>query len=512
MTTPSTPARWMTLWLPHLPTDRLRRTASSPSDDRPLALYGKARNIFALTAVDAAARKAGLREGMALADAQAMQPDARILEADADADAALLDSIAAWSERFSPVIVVDAPDGVFLDITGCAHLFGDEAALLHEVVHRLSDQGFAARAAIAPTPGAAWGLARFGKTVIVGPDTLAQTLAPLPIAALRLTADAEALLKRLGLRHIGQIAEAPRAPFTARAGQHAMLRLDQAFGRVPEALSPRRPPPPVFALRRMAEPILTLDAIAIVTDALCVDLCVQLDEAGAGVRLLRLHLFGLDHKTRTIELGLSHAERTPATLLRLLRERLASAAEHFDAEFGFEALRLDATEIAPIIMRPLDLASQSGRDRQAEARLIDVLSTRLGVERIGRLALRETHAPERLTCVAPLHSTQAEAPLPPEDSIPRRPLTLFTHAQPIEVLAETPDGPPMRFRWRRILHEVIRAEGPERIASNWLRAPNARARDYYRVEDKKGQRFWVYRDGQYGEDAPPRWYLHGLFA
>ena len=502
----------MALWLPRLPTDRLKRTAAAPSDDRPLALYAKARNAFALTAVDAAACKAGLHEGMALADARAMRPDARILEADAEADIALLDSIASWSERFSPIIVVDTPDGLFLDITGCAHLFGGEVALLHEIVRRLGEQGFSARAAIAPTPGAAWALARFSKTLIVEPDALAQKLAPLPIAALRLTTDAAALLKRLGLDRIGQIADAPRAPFTARAGQHAMLRLDQMFGRAREVLSPRRPPPPMFALRRMAEPILMLDAIVTVTEALCADLCAQLNEAGAGVRLLRLHLFGLDHKTRTVELGLSHAERTPTTLLRLLRERLAPAAENFDAEFGFEALRLDAAEIAPIIMRAIDLAHEAGRDHQAEARLIDVLSVRLGAERIGRLALRETHAPERHTILVPLHSPQAETPLPPEDGVPRRPLTLFTHAQPIEALAETPDGPPMRFRWRRVLHEVIRAEGPERIASNWLRAPNARTRDYYRVEDKEGRRFWVYRDGQFGEEAPPRWYLHGLFA
>ncbi len=495
-------------------TDRLLR-ANAASAERPLALYAKAGNAFALTAVDARAEAGGLRVGMALADARAMLPHAQMQEADEAADAALLEHIAAWCEQFSPCIVLDPPNGIFLDIDGCAHLFGGEAALLSTALQKLKAQSFCVRGAIAPNPGAAWALARFGQTPIVEPHALLQALAELPIAALRLAPEAEALLKRLGLQRIGQIAQAPRAPFAARAGQQAMRRLDCVMGRTREALSPRRPPPPVFALRRLIEPIVTLDAILIVTADLCADLCARLDQTGDGVRLLRLHLFGFNREVRSVELGFSHPERAPATLLRLWRERLAAVAENFDAEAGFEAMRLDAAEIAQIVLRPTDLAPQAGRDRQAEARLIDTLSVRLGAENVVRLAPCEAHAPERAsswraTLAAPAHSCSPATA--PADNVMRRPLTLFARAQPIEVLAETPDGPPLRFRWRRVAHDVARAEGPERIAPNWLRAPHARARDYYRVEDREGRRFWLYREGLYDEETPPLWFLHGLFA
>ena len=449
---------------------------------------------------------------MPLADARAMRPDLVAHEADEAADAKLLDEIAAWCERFTPIVVPDPPQGLLLDITGCAHLFGGAARLLDEAERRLTAQGFVTRAAIAPTPGAAWAFARTGRALLVDAGGLKEALAPLPVGALRLKPEAAALLKRLGLKSIGQIMHAPRQPFAARAGQHAMLRLDQALGRAPEALTPRRKPPPLFALRRLAEPILTMEAILIVAEALCADLCAQLDERGAGAQLLRLLLFGVDNRTRTIQLGLSRPERDVKTMLRLLRERLSVTPEALDAEFGFEAMRLDAAEITPIILRPVDLAPAAGRDKEAEARLIDRLTARLGEARIGRPTLKLVHAPERANDWGTANSVAAEPPSPPQDGVARRPLRLLARAQLIEAVASVPDGPPMRFRWRRVLHEVARAEGPERIMPDWLRAPSARPRDYYRVEDKDGRRFWLYREGFHHEEPAPRWFLHGLFA
>jgi protein ImuB len=191
---------------------------------------------------------------------------------------------------------------------------------------------------------------------------------------------------------------------------------------------------------------------------------------------------------------------------------LSVTPENLDAEFGFEAMRLDAVEIAPILLRPSDLASASMCDPAAKARLIDTLTARLGAERIGRLGVSETHAPERTTIWADTSQANGTIASAPDDGVMRRPLTLFARAQPIEAMASVPDGPPVRFRWRRVLREVARAEGPERIAPNWLRAPHARTRDYYRVEDRQGRRYWLYREGFYDKGEPPRWYLHGLFA
>jgi protein ImuB len=506
----------MALHLPRLPTDRLRRAGKAP--DAPFAVYAKIGNAFTLTAVDARAAQAGLTIGLPLADARAMLPHLAAFEADEAADARLIDDIAAWCERFTPVVVIDPPDGLFLDIAGSAHLFGGEASLRAEAVARLQAQGVTARAAIAPNPAAAWAFARFGQVLLVGEDGLRGALAPLPVAALRLAPDAAALLKRLGLRRIGQIMDAPRQPFAARAGQQAMLRLDQALGRARAALSPRRPPPPVYALRRLAAPILSLEAVLKVAEALSEDLCAKLETRGMGGLKLRLLLYGVDGRTRAIEIGLARPERDAASMLRLMRERLNAAGEALDAECGFEAARLDAAEIAPIVLSASDLAPASGRDAEAEARLGDMLAARLGAGAVSKLAVRDTHAPERATAPSSPHRQLASlADTSPasgggKDGVMRRPLTLYHRAQPIEAIAEVPDGPPVRFRWRRVLREIVRAEGPERIAPNWLSAPNAHTRDYYRVEDSEGRRYWLYRDGLYGEAEAPRWFLHGLFA
>jgi protein ImuB len=254
-----------------------------------------------------------------------------------------------------------------------------------------------------------------------------------------------------------------------------------------------------------------MEAVLTVTEILCGDLCAQLTARGLGARLLRLSLFGVDGRTRSLGLGLSRPSSDAAVMLRLLRERLHTAPETLDAEFGFEALRLDAIEVAPIVFIETDLAPASARDPDAEARLVDTLTARLGGSRVGRLHLRNVHAPERASAWVMAGDGQIAAPAPPQDRVVRRPLRMFAHAQPVEAIASVPDGPPVRFRWRRVLHEVVRAEGPERITPDWLRAPAARARDYYRVEDKNGRRFWLYREGLYGGDDTPRWFLHGLF-
>jgi protein ImuB len=217
---------------------------------------------------------------------------------------------------------------------------------------------------------------------------------------------------------------------------------------------------------------------------------------------------------RLINLALSRAEREPEAILRLLRERLIAAPETLNAEFGFEAMRLDAVEIAPIIFHVTDLAPASKRDTAAETRLIDSLRARLGADRIGHVVIRNTHIARQANQWSPLNAalTGGEA-APPSDNVMRRPLCLFKHYQPIEVIASVPDGPPIRFRWRRVLHEVVRAEGPERIGADWLRTPGKPDSDYYRVEDQDGRRFWLYREGAFDDPAvPPRWFIQGLFA
>jgi protein ImuB len=464
---------------------------------------------------------------MSLADARAIRPDLAAMEAEPDEDARALDAIAAWCERFTPVVVLDAPDGLFLDISGCAHLFDGEEGLKRQIVTRLHAQGFGSRAAIATTPGAAWALARYGRE----PGTpaarrhlcdqdepmparaLQAQLAPLPIQALRLGEDAAALLQRLGLKTIGQLVNAPRLPFTARVGEVAMLRLDQALGRAPEALTPRRPPPPVFALRRFLEPLFTLEAVEEAARILCNDVVKKLDRNGAGARRAALHLFGVDGRDRVIEIGVSRPERNAVALMRLFKEKLSRAAENLDMQFGLEAARLDVVQVERLEAqaRTLIAVEEGAASAEKITALADVLSARLGSKQVLRPKLHDAHQPEKAGGWRSVLSSPASgAGKPARDGVQRRPLTVFSSPQPIEAIATVPDGPPIRFRWRRVLREVARAEGPERISGDWF--GEAPTRDYYRVEDRDGRRYWLYREGLFGEETPPRWFVHGLFA
>lgn len=549
MPAPSQNARWLAIYLPRLATDRLKRSGRAPGDDRPLAIYAKQANAYQLTGVDKRASELGLRLAMSLADARAIQPKLEAVEAEPEEDARTLDVIAAWCERFTPIVVVNPPEGLFLDITGCAHLFGGEDALRDMIVARLYAQGFGARAAVAPSPGAAWAFARYlqnptlslaervaakrpgeGRSIEQAPAHRnappppapspqgrggeLEALAALPVEALRLDPQAAALLRRLGMKTIGQLKDAPRSAFTARAGERAMLRLDQAYGRAREALTPRRPPPPVFALRRFLEPIFTTDAILHVMQDLCGDVVEKLDSRGAGARRLELVLFGVDGRDRVISVGVSWPEREVKALIRLFREKLNVVAENIDAEFGIEAARLDVVHLAPIAEAARELVvSEEGRATPEQVSgIADILSVRLGAKRVLRPQVHELHAPERASGwrSALSETKDAQALKPPEDGVQRRPIRLFSPAQPIEALATVPDGPPIRFRWRRVLREVARAEGPERISGDWTES--AVTRDYYRIEDNEGRRYWLYREGLYGEDATPRWYVHGLFV
>jgi protein ImuB len=295
-----------------------------------------------------------------------------------------------------------------------------------------------------------------------------------------------------------------------------MLRLDQALGRAPEVLTPRRPAPMIFALRRFLEPIFTADAILQVAEDLCTDAAVKLERRGAGILYAELVLFGVDGRDRVVAINVSRPLREVKPLMRLFREKLNVAAGNFDAQFGFEAARLDVVRLAPIEERARTLVSveEAAANSEQIGSVVDILSSRLGAKRVVRPQLHAQHAPE---CAAGWRSALAKVKpeaasfKPPSDSVQRRPVRLFAPAQLVEVMASVPDGPPIRFRWRRVTREVVRAEGPERISGDWQR--REMTRDYYRVEDKQGRRYWLYREGLYGEsDAVPRWFVHGLFA
>jgi protein ImuB len=522
--------RVVSLWLPTFATDRLhrRRTPSDPGGrSRALATAATARGGIRIAAVDDAAKAAGIVPGLTLADARALLPDLAVIEADAAADRRALAALADWCGRYTPWTAVDGTDvhpgnsggggGLWLDITGCAHLFGGERELVDDLVGRLAGFGFAAATAVADTAGAAWAMARFGNrtAVVVPPGKVAATLAPLPMTGLRLPAKTVEALSRVGLRRIGDLTLLPRGALAARFGDLVLERLDQALGRSDEPLSPRRPPPAMHVRLAFAEPVGRTDDIALATRKMLDELCARLAAAHLGIRWLELALYRTDGTVARAAIGTSRPVRDPDHLRRLFREKL----DGLDVGFGVEVTVLAATVVAPLAPAQAAMGFEPREHAEAVGRLIDRLGNRLGAGNVMRLVERASHVPERACRKVPaLADAPADACDGDQRSRQLRPLHLLPWPEPIEVMAPVPDGPPVLFRWRRAHHRVAAAEGPERIEPEWWReedgydpARRSAIRDYYRVEDTHGHRFWIYRKGFYRPDIAPRWYLHGLF-
>ncbi|MEW5425156.1 DNA polymerase Y family protein [Amorphus sp. 3PC139-8] len=550
--------RILCLWLPRLPTDRRARDRrwSSPFHAPPergqgralprvtVAQVGSAR---LLAAVDPAAEAAGLEPGLGLAEARALAPELLVEPHDPEADAAFLDALATACDRYTPLVALTPPDGLLLDIAGCAHLFGGEPSLLRDLRERVVRAGLSARAAIAPTAGAAWAMAHYGSTDILTEDGVAGALAPLPVEALRIVPEMARTLKRLGLKTIADLRMQPRAPLAARFGPELLRRLDQALGQEDEPITPRRPLPLLLVERRLAEPIFQWDVASAYLARLAGALEERLEARGEGARKLVLGLFHADGSVSEIAAATTGPVRDPGRITAVFAPKLEGLAARCTIDSGIDLIRLAAHETAPTSARQGDLDGHL----QAEAdlaRLIDILSARLGADAVTRLVAGDSHIPEfaatampaqrvgarfdgtsalhqRATARRPYSAAPAQPrakrvgvseknPLHQPEEPPERPLRLFSRPEPVEAVASVPDGPPASFRWRKVRYQVARSEGPERIAAEWWHGGTVGpTRDYFRVEDTDGRRFWLFREGLYErETAQPRWYLHGLFA
>ncbi len=526
----SAPQRILSLWFPYLPADRLfrqrfgkawrcRGIASAP----PLIFSRLESNTRRIAALDARARELKLRVGMGIAEARAMHPSIEIVEAEPEADRRLLDGLADWCDRYTPLVALDGADGLFLDITGCAHLFGGERAMLDDLLNRFFHQGFDVRAGLASTPGAAWAAARFASASMIPPGEEEELLAALPLAALRLAPATRAGLESVGLRTSGAVLAAPRAPLVRRFGREVVLRLDQALGRVQEAISPRLPVPPLSAERSLAEPIGLMDDVEALVAMLARQLKIDLERRGEGAERLQLHLFRVDGAVSRITVGASRPLREPKLIGKLFHERLTALETVIDAGHGFDLVRLCVLVAAHLDAAQADLDGRMPDAGGDIALFADRVRARLGDGAIRKPRLVESHLPER-AAVSVTFSRMPEGIASRTDTAARhseghagreRPVRLFDRPECIEVTAaEVPEGPPLRFRWRRVSYRVANAEGPERIAHEWWREEEeSETRDYFRIEDEEGRRYWLYRQGLYGvAEVPPRWFIHGLFA
>lgn len=514
------PRRYLALWFPFLPTDRLRREGrvqgSGRPDEPPLVVVETQGNALRLVGCDANAVRLGLTRGLTLADARARIPDLVAIEADSHADERLIDRLAAFCDRFTPLVALDPPHGLLLDITGCAHLFGGEAALLALIAGYLRRGGLAHRAAIMGTPEAAHAFSRFGAGGIVPVGDDESAIAPLPVAALETSADTVLALSRAGLKTVGDLTDRPSSALSARFGEGLAVRLRRTLGREDARITPLRPPPACMVERHFAEPLLDMAGLEEVVVRLITDAGRMLEQRGEGGRAFEISFFRSDGAVRRLLIETGRPSRDVKAILRLYRERIEALTDPLDPGFGFDAVRLAVPVCEPLNVHQPSLDGRAVED-EAVADLVDRLVTRFGRDRVLRFVAQDSHDPRReakaVPAVAPI-AARVAWPAPEPNGPPSRPIQLFEPPQPIETLAQVPDGPPLRFRWRRVLHEIARAEGPERIAPEWWRDnPSEPTRDYYRVEDAQGRRFWLFRAGLYErEEGPPRWFLHGLFA
>ena len=461
---------------------------------------------------DAAARELGVHAGLASAQAQARVPGLLTVEHAPEKDAAALQRIALWAlRRYSPLVAVDGADGLWIDASGVAHLFGGEAALLADLVQRLGRAGVQAQAALADTAGAAWALARFARagTVVSAIGEVGANLDALPVAALRLPAEMVATLLKLGMETISDLDRTPRAPLALRFGPELTRRLDQAYGRMAESFEPLEAPELVRARRAFFEPISAPETLARKTAQLVERLCKALESRGLGARVLDLVFERVDGRREAVRIGTARPNRDVKRLTRLLCDRL----DRVDPGFGIEAMTLTASLAEPL-GAPQTVSSLDARDSRIDVEgLVDVLANRLGSGRVYRMAPVDSDVPERsvqrVAPTAPLTGRTWPARWP-------RPSRLLSPPEPVEAMAVLPDQPPVAFTWRGQRRRVKAADGPERIFGEWWRAdPEMEAvRDYFAVEDEAGERFWLYRqgDGEITATGDLRWYLHGLFA
>jgi protein ImuB len=492
----------------------------------PSVVVAKQNNALQIHALDDMAARSGLTIGLPLANARAICPELTVFDADEAADAKTLNDIADWCDRFTPLVALDPPSGLFLDITGCAHLFGGERALLQTVCGALTRRGFAVSAGIAGTSVCARTITRHVSGKIVADGEEADAVSLLPVSALGADAAITVGLRRAGLKTIGDVASRARHEISARFGGRFTTLLEHALGQGDAPISPRKPLPDYIVEKRFPEPVATEGVISINLSALAAMLVAAMDRQGKGARRLEASFFRTDGAVRTISVDTGRPVTKTEMIDRLFRERLESLSDPLDPGFGFDLIRLSASRTEIVVQQQRDLDANV-HDNDELSALIDRIAARIGGKRVVVHLPEDTHIPERAVLAAPAQHHLAAAaraawPARVKSEPPLRPLRLFEKPEPIKVpFATVPDGPPHHFTWRRALHAVVRVEGPERIAMEWWKQDGKTlTRDYFRVEDAEGRRFWIFRDGLYeselrdeeGQPAPAHWYVHGLFA
>jgi protein ImuB len=497
--------RIASIWFPLLAIERWAKNTDSAPDE-PVVLTIEGAHGPIIHAATRAAAERGARAGARLTDARALDPKLIAVPADPQGDAALMEQLARWAGRWSPLVEVDG-ECLKLDVTGVAHLFGGEHELVRDIQRRFAQVGLTTRPAIAPTAAVAWALAHHAPD-LCNAEELEAKLAPLHVSALRLEPDTVRTLERLGLKTIRALIALPRLALARRfrGGENVVDALDRALGAKSEPLTAAPLGPPPRAGLRLEEPATHPEAAAQALARLIPGLVRELEQRRLGARRLSLIGYRVDGSIGAASVATAIPSREPRHLLRLL----AGKAAGLDPEFGFDAFALTADWTEDLGAAQESLIEEPSGEREL-ARLVDRLAVKLGSRAVRRPQAYESHLPERASGWISALARAQPIELPPVV----RPERLLDRPEAIEVIYATPEGMPRRFVWRRSVHDIARVEGPERIAPEWWRQHSStRLRDYYRVEDADGRRYWIYREGLIGDGRGglPTWFIHGLFG
>lgn len=495
--------RFVVIWFRYLVTDWFVR--KNPDVQQvPLVFALPSRGRLLITAANELAISKGIYLGMAVADAKAIEPSLVMLDDDPEQVGNLLKIIGEWCIRYSPIVAVDYPDGLILDVSGCAHLWGGERPYLKEIVTKFRASGYNVRAAMADTIGTAWAIAHYGEiTPIIESGEQANAILPLPVAALRLEPAIVNRLQKLGLNKINSFISMPRSVLRRRFGQGLLLRLDQALGHDIEPIVPLQPIAPYEERLPCLEPIRTSTGIEIALNRLLEAICKRLQQEGKGLRTASFKCFRVDDKIVQIEIGTTQASHNPNHLFKLFELKIAGIAPGF----GIDLFLLEALKVEDLSSAQEKLWGNSGLQDNSVAELLDRIAGKIGADKIHRFLPEEHYWPERSIKPA---SSLGQKPETLWQADRPRPVMLLNIPESIEVTAPIPDYPPMLFRYKGKLHEIKKADGPERIEREWW-IEGGEHRDYYVVEDQEGQRYWLFRSGHYSVNQS-QWFIHGFFA
>ena len=495
--------RFVSIWLPHLVTDwfELRKPELK---NLPFVIVKPANGRMLITYVNPVAQKKGIDGGMVLADAKALLPSLQKFDHLPHLESQLLQRLAEWCIRFTPIAGVDPLGGILLDASGCTHLWGGDAVYVKDIIQKLGARGYSARASIAGTIGCAWAMARFGNSLVVENERQTDSLLLLPPESLRLDAGTTTCLHKLGLRQISNFISMPHAALRRRFGPLMIQRLNQAMGLEEELIQPVYPVEPYQERLPCPEPISRIEGIEIALEQLLIQLCLRLQKEKKGLRTASFRCYRTDNKTSGIQIATSRPSHNVSHLFHLFSMKLAA----IEPGLGIELFVLEATKLEDHLPFQQEFWKNSALNDQKVSELIDRLTLRMGNQAINRYLPDEHYWPERSFKKAISFTEQSISDWKLERP---RPLRLLSPPECIDVTAPVPDYPPMLFRYKGKLHKIRNADGPERIEQEWW-IEEGEHRDYYAVEDEEGCRYWIFRSGHYDEAKKPLWYLHGFFA